>query len=83
MGIAFGVVAAATGTILYGIIIHFLFNSTAVVLHYISHEYFRQTGVSGAFDSIDIPVYIALLSAIPFIYSLVWFKRRRKEIANV
>ena len=83
MGIAFGVVAAATGTILYGIIIHFLFNSTAVVLHYISHEYFRQTGVSGAFDSIDIPAYIALLSAIPFIYSLVWFKRRRKENANV
>lgn len=83
MGIAFGAVAAATGTIVYGIFIHFIFNGTAVLLHYFSHEHFRQTGVSGAFDNIEIPAYIALLSAIPFFYSIIWFNRKRKAIQHV
>jgi hypothetical protein len=76
-------VAAATGTIIYTIGIHFLFNATAVILHYISQQHFQQTGVNGAFDNINIPGYMALLSAIPFVYSLFWFKRRKREIQNV
>jgi hypothetical protein len=83
MGVALGVVAAATGTIIYTIGIHFLFNATAVILHYISQQHFQQTGVNGAFDNINIPGYMALLSAIPFVYSLFWFKRRKREIQNV
>lgn len=76
MGIAFGMVRAASGSITGGILMHFIFNGTAVVLHYLSQLNFKATGVSGVYDNIQISWIYGLLAALPFFYTLVWFRRQ-------
>lgn len=82
MGIAAGIIAMKTGTTLYGMILHFVFNGTVVVLHYLSQINFNQTGISGAYDNIQIPWSIALVSALPFFYLLVLFGRLTRDTEN-
>lgn len=79
MGLAFGVIMAATKNALHTMILHFVFNGSVVVLHYLSQMNFKATGVSGLYDNIQIPWIYALLSALPFCYILIWFNRKRKQ----
>jgi membrane protease YdiL (CAAX protease family) len=79
LGLAFGYLRSASGSTMYGMIAHFLFNGTTVVLHYLSQQHFRQTGVSGVFDNIEFGHVISLLALIPFCYSIVWYRRQIKN----
>jgi membrane protease YdiL (CAAX protease family) len=75
LGIALGYLRSASGSTVYGMVAHFVFNGTSVVLHYLSQQHFRETGVSGAFDTIQSGYVIPLLALIPFIYAIVWYRR--------
>jgi membrane protease YdiL (CAAX protease family) len=79
LGLAFGYLRSASGSTLYGMVAHFVFNGTTVVLHYFSQQHFRQTGVSGVFDNIQFGNVISLLALIPFCYSIVWYRRQIKN----
>lgn len=78
LGLAFGYLKSASGSTLYGMIAHFLFNGTSIVLHYLSQLHFRKTGVSGTFDNIQFGYVVPLLAIIPFVYSIVWYRRQIK-----
>jgi len=75
LGLAFGYLRSASGSTLYGMVAHFLFNGTAIFLHYLSQQHFRQTGVSEAFDKIPFGDEISFLALIPFVYSIIWYRR--------
>lgn len=78
LGLAFGYMKSASGSTLYSMIAHFFFNGTAIFLHYLSQQHFRQTGVSGTYDNIQFGNVISLLALIPFIYSIIWYRRNIK-----
>ncbi len=82
LGMAFGYLRSASGSTLYGMVAHFLFNGTAIFLHYLSQVHFRQTGVNGAFDNIQFGHVVSLLALIPFVYSIVWYRRQIKSTAT-
>jgi len=75
LGLAFGYLRSASGSTLYGMVAHFLFNGTAIFLHYLSQLNFRQTGISGTFDNIAFGNVISLLALVPFVYSIIWYRR--------
>ena len=78
-GLAFGWLRAASGNTIYGMVAHFLFNATAVVLHYFSQANFRLTGVSDAYNQLHPGPVVALLALVPFVYSMIWFHRQIKN----
>jgi hypothetical protein len=78
-GLAFGWLRAASGNTIYGMVAHFLFNATAVVLHYFSQANFRLTGVSDAYNQLHPGPVVALLALVPFVYSIIWFHRQIKN----
>ncbi|MFM7764399.1 MAG: lysostaphin resistance A-like protein [Sphingomonadales bacterium] len=75
LGLAFGYLRSASGSTFYGMVAHFLFNGTAIFLHYLSQLNFRQTGISGTFDNIAFGNVISLLALVPFVYSIIWYRR--------
>ncbi|MFN4914188.1 MAG: lysostaphin resistance A-like protein [Sphingomonadales bacterium] len=82
MGIAFGYLRGASGSTAYGMIAHFVFNGIAIFLHYLSQLYFRETGVSGAFDNLAFGNVVSVLALIPLVYSIVWYRRQIKSSAS-
>lgn len=70
MGILFGYIAIKTGTILYGIILHFLFNATSVILAYLNHMEFEKSGVYGKYGSLALSPWMAL-AALAGIWLLI------------
>jgi membrane protease YdiL (CAAX protease family) len=78
IGLSFGYLRSASGSTAYGMVSHFIFNGTTILLHYMSQQHFRQTGVSDAFDNIQFGNAISLLALIPFVYSIIWYRRRIK-----
>lgn len=79
MGAAAGIMVMATGSTVYGMIMHFIFNGVTVILHYLSLLNFRKTGISDAYDEIHVPFSFALLAAVPFTYLIVLFIRHYKK----
>jgi membrane protease YdiL (CAAX protease family) len=60
MGILFGYISMRTGTVIYGVIMHFLFNATSIVLYYFNYLEFDKTGVFGKYKSIPLSPLLAI-----------------------
>lgn len=79
MGAIFGYIAIKTGTIVYGIILHFLFNSTSVVFAYLNQREFEQSGVYGKYESISISPVLAVAAIAGIFLLFRLFNRVLKE----
>ncbi|MBS3914016.1 MAG: CPBP family intramembrane metalloprotease [Bacteroidetes bacterium] len=75
MGILFGFVAQKTGTILYGIIMHFLFNTTTIVLYYLNFMEFDKSGVFGKYQSLPLNIFTAIACFFGIVIFLRLFNR--------
>lgn len=60
MGIIFGIIAQKTGTIWYGVLMHFIFNSTSVVIAYLNNLEFDKSGVFGKYENIPFNLFMAI-----------------------
>lgn len=79
MGIIFGAIAIKTGTIIYGIILHFIFNSTSVVMAYLNHMEFEKSGMYGKYGSIAFSPLLAVAAIAGLIILFRLFNRVIKE----
>lgn len=75
MGIIFGWIAMKSGTIWYGIIMHFIFNATAVVMSYINQRSFEKTGISDTYENITLSVPLAIAAFAGVILLLRLFSK--------
>lgn len=70
MGAVFGIIFYYTRNLWYTIIMHFLFNSFAVIAKYISIQFFNKNGYNPGIESSNIPWYLGIAS-IAIIYYLI------------
>jgi membrane protease YdiL (CAAX protease family) len=45
MGLLFGIIYTATGSLYYSILAHFIFNASTVIVHFFALQHFQKTGV--------------------------------------
>jgi membrane protease YdiL (CAAX protease family) len=45
MGLLFGIIYTATGSLYYSILAHFIFNASTVVVQFITLKHFKATGI--------------------------------------
>jgi membrane protease YdiL (CAAX protease family) len=82
MGILFGIVAMRTGTIWYGVIMHFVFNSTTVVVAYLNHMAFEKTGIFGEYGNLKLSPFLALLTVFGLFTLLRMFYKLTSKPSN-
>jgi uncharacterized protein len=80
MGILFGMIALKTGTIIYGILLHFLFNTTTIVLSYMNQQNFRKTGVNALYDSLSFGPWLSIAA---FAGILILFRLLNKTVKEI
>lgn len=60
MGALFGFIAIRTGTIWYGVVMHFIFNSISIVFAYLNHIEFDKTGVFGKYELLHFNLMLGI-----------------------
>lgn len=80
MGLMFGFIAIWTGTIWYGVIMHFLFNGTSVFLEFLNHRQFDRTGISGNYSNPHISPAMAIGGILAMLLLLHLFHRETTEV---
>lgn len=79
MGLLFGWVAIKTGTIWYGIVMHFIFNGTTIVLNYLNHLHFDKTGINGNYTNITLSPVMAVGAIAGIILLLRLFNKTEEN----
>lgn len=82
MGILFGLIAMRTGTIWYGVILHFMFNATSIVFTWMNQEAFRQNGVYGEYQTIAFTPLLAVAAVAGLIILYRLFKKVTVEVVH-
>lgn len=80
MGTLFGILAVKTGSIWYGVILHFLFNSVSVVLAYLNNIAFDKSGVFGEYKTLQINLILALASVAGLVILFRLFSKTQKTL---
>jgi membrane protease YdiL (CAAX protease family) len=75
MGILFGIIAHRTGTIVYGIVMHFAFNAISIIISWLNQVEFRKSGVYGEFGSFEFNTFTAVIGFLGLIVLIGLLRR--------
>ena len=78
-GVLFGWVAWMTGTIWYGIVMHFIFNGTTIFIEYLNKMEFDKTGINGKYQLVHFTPLLIVAGVLAIVLLLRLFQKNVAE----
>lgn len=82
LGFTLGFIYYLSGSLVYGMMAHFIFNGTTVLMNYLAQEGFRKNGYFPAWTNVSIPIYIGLPCLILSI-TLSYYLFKKTKLKNI